>query len=319
MVGTRRNYGALLFIVPSLALVLVFNYIPILQSFFRSLYQWRGGARAVFVGLDHYVELFSDSGFGVSIGNMLKLLAFRVAIIVTVPLFVAELVFGLRHRPGLSHGFRLLFVIPMVVPLLVVLLIWSFIYDGQIGLLNAILESIGLEAWTRGWLADPDTALYAVMGVGFPWVEGTAVLIYLAGLLGVSEELWDVARLDGISGLRRFFSIDMHLIMGQIKLLVILTIINQTQFFVGILVLTGGGPGWSTLVPGLYLYQQAFTHARMGYANAIGVLMFFFLMAVTILNLTVLKSDTGTKRRSTMRGRRKLRAIARTIQSQGGV
>ncbi len=317
MSATRRNYTAFLYIIPSLALVIIFNYIPIVESFWRSLYAWRGGARAIYLGLDNYRELFRDSGFGVAVSNMLQLLAFHLIAIVTMPLLVAELIFGIRHKPGMSHGFRLVFVIPMVVPQLVVLLIWSFIYDGEIGLLNAIMESIGLGEYTRGWLADPGTALYAIMGVGFPWVQGTAVLIYLAGLLAVSEEIWDVTRLDGVKGLRRFFSIDLHLILGQIKLLVILTIINQTQYFVGILVLTGGGPGYATLVPGLYLYQQAFDHARMGYANAIGVVLFFFLMAITVLNMTLLRSDTG-KRATSLRERRKLRAIARTIQVPGG-
>ena len=317
MSATRRNYTAFFYIIPSLALVIIFNYIPIIESFWRSLYSWRGGARAIYLGLDNYRELFRDSGFGVSVSNMLQLLAFHLLAIVTMPLLVAELIFGIRHRPGVSHGFRLVFVIPMVVPQLVVLLIWSFIYDGEIGMLNAIMESVGLGAYTRGWLADPSTALYAIMGVGFPWVQGTAVLIYLAGLLAVSEEIWDVTRLDGVKGLRRFFAIDLHLILGQIKLLVILTIINQTQYFVGILVLTGGGPGYATLVPGLYLYQQAFDHARMGYANAIGVVLFFFLMAITVLNMTLLRSDTG-KTATSRRERRKLRAIARTVQIPGG-
>ena len=317
MGATRRNYTAFLYIIPSLALVIIFNYIPILESFYRSLFAWRGGARAIYLGLENYRELLGDSGFGVSVRNMLQLLGFHLIAIVTMPLLVAELIFGIRHKPGLSHGYRLLFVIPMVVPQLVVLLIWSFIYDGEVGLLNAVLRSVGLGHVTRGWLADPGTALYAIMGVGFPWVQGTAVLIYLAGLLAVSEEIWDVTRLDGIKGLRRFFSIDLHLIMGQIKLLVILTIINQTQYFVGILVLTGGGPGYATLVPGLYLYQQAFDHARMGYANAIGVVLFVFLMIVTVLNMTILRSDTGT-RRSTARTRRQLRAVARTIDARGG-
>ena len=274
----HKNYSAYLFLLPSLALVLIFNYIPIGQALYRSFYQWRGGSLAKFVGLDNYAELFKDRAFGIAVLNQLKLMLFHVIVILTVPLFAAETIFGLRTRPQLQHFFRVLFVVPMVVPTMVVLLIWSFIYDGEVGLLNAILKGIGLGKFTKGWLAEPSSALYAVMGVGFPWVSGTAVLI------------WDAARLDGVRGMRRFFHIDLHLILGQVKLMLILTVINQTQHFVGVLVLTGGGPGWSTLVPGLYLYQNAFMHARMGYANAVGVILFIFLMIVTVIQMRVIRT-----------------------------
>jgi raffinose/stachyose/melibiose transport system permease protein len=289
----HRNLKAYFFLIPSLLLVLVFNYVPILQALFRSLYDWRGGSLSTFVGLRNFVELFGDRAFGVSLANQLALLVFHIVIILTVPLATAEMIFGLRTLPRLQHVYRVLFVVPMVVPSMVVLLIWAFIYDGEVGLLNALLRGFGLDRWSRGWLADPDTALYAIMGVGFPWVGGTAVLIYLAGLLGVNGEIWDAAKLDGVSGFRRFAHIDLPLIVGQIKLMLVLTVINQTQGFVGVLVLTQGGPGWSTLVPGLYLYQNAFMHARMGYANAVGVVLFAFLMVVTLVQMKFIRSDSA--------------------------
>jgi raffinose/stachyose/melibiose transport system permease protein len=288
----RRNLKAYFFLVPSFGLVLIFNYIPIVQAFYRSFFQWRGGALATFVGLKNFVELFKDRAFGISVTNQLTLLVFDLVIVLTVPLVAAELIFGLRTRPRLQHGFRVLFVLPMVVPSMVTLLVWSFIYDGEVGLLNAFLRLVGLGSVTRGWLGDPGTALYALMGIGFPWVGGTAVLIYLAGLLGVNGEIWDAAKLDGVHGIRRFFAIDLHLILGQIKLMLVLTVINQTQGFVGVLVLTQGGPGWSTLVPGLYLYQNAFQHARMGYANAVGVVLFLFLMLVTVIQMRLIRSPS---------------------------
>ncbi len=287
----HRNLKAYFFLIPSVTLVLVFNYIPIVEAFFRSFYQWRGGKMSTFLGFQNYIEMFRDPAFMTSVGNMLLLMLRHLLTVLTIPLFTAELIFGLRTRPQLQHFYRVLFIIPMVVPMLVVLLIWSFIYDGEVGLLNALLEGVGLQHLTRGWLAEPDVALFAIMGVGFPWVQGTAVLIYLAGLLGINVEIWDAAKLDGLKGLSRFFSIDLPLIMGQIKLMMIWTIMQQTQSFVGVLILTQGGPGWSTLVPGMYLYQNAFMHARMGYANAIGVAMFIFLMIVTVINFKFVKTE----------------------------
>jgi raffinose/stachyose/melibiose transport system permease protein len=127
------------------------------------------------------------------------------------------------------------------------------------------------------------------MGAGFPFVGGIGVLIYLAGLQSISLEIYDAAKLDGASGFRQFLTIDLPLIKGQIRLLIVLSIITGLQALVGPLVLTNGGPVNATMVPGLYMYQQAFTYGRLGYASAIGVVVFIAVLSLTILNLTVFK------------------------------
>ena len=118
---------------------------------------------------------------------------------------------------------------------------------------------------------------------------GIGVLIYLAGLQNISGELFDAAALDGATGLRRFFSIDLPLIKGQIRLLLVLAIIDGLQALVGPLVLTNGGPVDATMVPGLYMYQQAFNYGRLGYASAIGVVVFIAVFVQTVLNMTLFR------------------------------
>jgi len=127
------------------------------------------------------------------------------------------------------------------------------------------------------------------MGTSFPFVGGIGVLIYLAGLQGISTEIFDAAALDGASGLRRFFSIDLPLIKGQIRLNLVLSIITGLQVLVGPLVLTNGGPVDATMVPGLYMYQQAFTYGRLGYASAIGVVVFIAVFVLTVMNMTLFR------------------------------
>jgi len=269
---------------PSLLFVILFNYIPITQSFIFSFYRWSGGPKRTFIGLDNYIRLFSNEVFYSALYNQVIILATRTILLVTPPLIVARLIFGLKTRPGLASLFRMAFVVPIIIPPIVVLLIWQFMYDGQIGLINEILRSISLGEYARGWLGDPKTALGAIIFIGFPWVEGTNMLIFLAGFLSIDDAIWDSTVMDGVGPLTRFFQIDLPLVLGQLKLILVLTLIKLMQDFVGIMILTRGGPGTSTMVPGLLLYQNAFSYAKMGYASAIGVVMFFIILALSILN-----------------------------------
>src|SRR5207249_5826686 len=135
-------------------------------------------------------------------------------------------IFNLRSE-RIRYFYRVLFVVPMVVPWIVIVLVWRFLYDPMDGPINHVLDAMGLHQLTHAWLAEPQTALVAVMFVGFPFVAGLNLLIYLAGLDNISSEVIDSATLDGAVGWRRFLRVDIPLIVGQIKLIVILTIITQ--------------------------------------------------------------------------------------------
>jgi raffinose/stachyose/melibiose transport system permease protein len=158
------------------------------------------------------------------------------------------------------------------------------IYSEQ-GLLNEFLRVIGQEDLARGWLSNPATVLWAVAFVGFPFAGGINILIYYAGLTSIPDSVHEAAHLDGATGLRKFFTIDIPMVLSQIKLLVMLTIIAGVQGFEGLLILTRGGPGFESMVPGLWMYFNAFSFQRMGYACAIGVILFLLILTLTILNL----------------------------------
>jgi raffinose/stachyose/melibiose transport system permease protein len=279
-----------LFLMPTFAFLIVFMYYPIAAGFFYSFFDWRGIGQMKFVGLENFRALFRDEVFLLSLGNMVKLTLIHVAINITAPLFAAKAIidFGKERYRFL---YRVIFTIPMVVPFIVNILIWKFIYTAELGVLNQFLVLIGLESWTRAWLSDPQTALYAIALMNFPWISGLYFLLYYAGLINIPHELIEAARMDGARGLRIFTSIEVPLILGQIKLIVILTFISWIQNYAAVLIMTRGGPFQTTMVPGLWMYLNAFNFSEFGYGSAIGVVLFIIILVITLINNRLIKSD----------------------------
>jgi ABC-type sugar transport system permease subunit len=179
----------------------------------------------------------------------------------------------------------------MVMPAIAVILLWVQIFDPNVGLLNQTLDAVGLAAWKHSWLGEEGFALWSIVFLGFPWVSVLPFLIYLGGLMAVPQEIFDAATVDGAGVFSRLFAIDVPLLLGQIKLLIVLAVIQGMQAFYYILVMTQGGPFHSTTVPGLEMYFAAFQHSKYGYACAIAFVLFVVVMAVTIVNMTYLKSS----------------------------
>jgi raffinose/stachyose/melibiose transport system permease protein len=282
-------------VLPSLALLLTFVYLPVVWAFSKSFYEFEVGAGATFVGLNNYKEYLTvDPTFWPSMIQMGLLTFFAVAVRLSFPLIVAKLIFSLPVEKW-RYFYRIVFLVPIVVPGVAIQLIWMQMIYSDGGLLNEVLQSIGLDSWARGWLSDPKSALMAVMFVGFPFVSGFDVLVYYAGLSSVPKDVTEAAELEGCVGLRKFFLIDIPLILSQLKLILILTVIAGLQSFETIFILTRGEPGFKTLVPGLWMYFNAFSFQRMGYACAIGVIIFIMIFGLTVLNLKYFRSAEEMK------------------------
>ena len=282
---------AYVLLVPIFLTLGVFVYSPPISALYHAFFDWQPTGETTFVGLENFRAMFNDEVLIGSFGNMLKLFAFAVVAYTLVPLAVAELIYAVKNRAA-QYLYRVLFLVPIVAPMIVVILLWRFIYDPNVGLLNDLLEATGLGMLKRAWLGEIDTALYALMFIGFPFVSGTSVLIYLAGLMNIPREIMEAAELDGVVGWQRIWRIDIPLLMGQIKFFVVLTTISALQGFETQLVLTQGGPGWATQVPGLVMYQSAFQADRFGYASAIGLILFVIALLLTILYFKFIRSST---------------------------
>jgi raffinose/stachyose/melibiose transport system permease protein len=285
-----RNLWLYAILSPTFLLLAVFCFVPFVWAFTTSLYDYEIGGDRTFVGLANYSEYLGDPTFWSSFWNLSLLTLFSVATSVVFPLGIAKLIFSLSSEHA-RYLYRVVFLVPIVVPGVATLMIWGGMVYGDNGLVNELLRLVGLGDWARGWLAGPDTALWAVAMIGFPFAGGINILIFYAGLASIPESVHEAAWLDGASGLGKFFLIDLPLVLSQIKLIVILTVIGVVQGFQGMFILTRGGPGFRTMVPGLWMYFNAFSFQRMGYACAIGVVLFLLILALTVLNLKYFKSS----------------------------
>ncbi|HLK55350.1 MAG TPA: sugar ABC transporter permease [Chthonomonadaceae bacterium] len=284
-----RHRASYLFLLPTFLFLAVFNYLPALSGLYHAFTEWETGGTAHWIGLDNFRQMAGDEFLRLSIVNQVILLIANLIKTLVVPLIVAEMLFHLRSK-RLQYALRTTLLIPMVVPGMVGVLLWGFIYDPNIGLLNNALTALGLKGLTRAWLGDWHTALPAVIGVGFPWISGLALLIYLAGLIAIPQDVLDSCAVDGASGWKRIWNVDLPLLRGQMRLLAALTIIGTLQDFGSLLVLTGGGPGLATHVPALHMYYEAFRFGHYGYASAIGFVLFLTILAFTVANMRFARS-----------------------------
>lgn len=286
-----RGRMGYLMLVPTLVMLAVFMYYPAGLGLYRSLFDWAPGLDAEWVGLGNFVKLFTkDRVFQQSLGNMLQLSLWYVLSTVFVSLFVAILLHRMLHQ-RLKYLFRFLTILPVIIPGIVLLMLWKFIYDATVGPLNMGLIAVGLEGWTRAWLADPKTALYAVMLRNFPWMDGVAILILLAGLQVIPSEIIESARIDGATNWRILWAVEFPLITGQVKLLTVLTIMWGVQEFTAVFAMTQGGPINKTMVPGMWMFWNAFSINKMGYASAIGVVLFLLTFVLTLINMKYISTQ----------------------------
>lgn len=287
--GARQAY---LFLLPLLAGLLIFNYYPFFSGLYHSLFDWDAVGTVTFIGLDNFKELFSDPDFLSTIPTLFKIAIPKILISIFVPLIAAEMIFAVRSDKA-QRAYRVIVLLPMVAPGVVMMLLWKYIYDPNAGVLTAVLRTLGIlgEEQVINWLGDPNWVIFSIVFMYFPWIGGTSVLIYMSGLINISTEIIESTRLDGANTFQRIWHVDIPLLMGQIRYFLIFGIIGNLQDYNVQLVLTGGGPGYTTMVPGYYMYRKAFLANRMGYASAVGVVLFAVIMLLTFLFYRYLNSD----------------------------
>ena len=287
----KKSIPAYLFLLPLFTGILIFSYYPAFSGIYHSFFDWNGIGEKTFRGLANYKNLFHDSIFLNSIPVMLKLMIPKLIISIVVPFIMAELIFAIRSNK-MQERYRMLCLLPMVAPGVVGTLLWKFIYDPSSGLAVELCRLFGIVGQTQNidWLGNPALTIGSIIFIGFPWIGGTSVLIYMSGLMNISGEVMEASQLDGCSTFGRIFRIDIPLMMGQIRYFVIIGIISALQDYSVQIILTGGGPGYTTYVPGYYLFKQAFSYGNMGYACAIGTLMFSVIFLLTLLSMRLMKS-----------------------------
>jgi raffinose/stachyose/melibiose transport system permease protein len=284
-----NTLGLYALVAPTFLLLATFSLVPFVIAIATSFFDYEVGGEAKFVGVSNYLEYLHDYTFWESFTNLFFLVTFQVIVVMIMPLVVAKLIFSLSSERA-SYVYRILFLFPIVVPHVANYLIWRGLVYGEDGLVNHMLVAIGLGDYARAWFSSPSFVLWAIAFIGFPFAGGINILIYYAGLTAIPDSVHEAAELDGATGVKKFVLVDVPMVLSQIKLLVMLTIIGGIQGFEAIYILTSGGPGFRSMVPGLWMYQNAFDFQRMGYACAIGVILFLIILGLTVLNLRYFRS-----------------------------
>jgi raffinose/stachyose/melibiose transport system permease protein len=259
-------------LAPALVMCTVFIFIPAALSIVGSFYSFGLTSQNwVWEGFGNYERAARDPIFWVALRNNIIIVAGSIVLQVGIGCILAAILD--RGLPTGSTFFRTIIFMPMVVSAVAVALIWLIILDPNIGILNAIVKSLGLTPPQRGWLGDPNISIWMILVVAAWQYTGFMMVLILAGLQGIPRELYEAGSIDGATGLRAFWHITLPSIRNVLIVAVLITTIGGFKVFDLVFVLTQGGPANATQVLGTYIYLQGFNLTNMGYANAIAVVL----------------------------------------------
>ncbi|MFB9994819.1 carbohydrate ABC transporter permease [Deinococcus oregonensis] len=272
-------------LAPALIFFAIFILYPLFNTVRFSFYEYSlTSANKVFVGLANYFDLGRDSVFWVSLRNNLIILVGSVTLQVSVGLILAAILQrGLSRR--WSSAAQVIIFAPMVMSSVAVGLLWQLVLNPSIGLLDTLLRALHLPSPMLGWLGDPQLAIFSVLLVACWQFTGFMMVILLAGMQGVPPELYEAGRLDGANEVQMLAFITIPVIRNVVIAAVLITMIGAFKVFDLVYVLTSGGPANASEVLATYLYKNAFNLDRMGYANAIAVILLMLSMMLGVVQL----------------------------------
>lgn len=285
----RKQWSAYVFLLPTFILFGVFTVIAVIYAFYLSFHQWNMLEPAKpFVGLDNYARMLSDGRFGGSIVNTLYYTAVSVPLTMGIGLAIALL---LNNQIRARGFFRTLFYLPVITPLVIAAIVWKWVYNGDYGLLNYYLLKIGLIQEPLLWLSDANLAMPAVILVSIWKGVGFSMVVYLAGLQSIPEDIYDAAKIDGATGWRRLKDITLPLLAATTLFQAVVSVLGALQVFTEIFIMTSGGPLRRTTTIVYQIYTTAFKNFDMGYASAMSFGLFAMMFVFTIFQMRVMRSE----------------------------
>ena len=287
-----RDWKTILFLVlPGVAMVCAGIVFPILMSGYISTTSMQGGSQGSFVGLQNYHTVFADKTFWVSLMHALIL---GIALMCIQHPLCMYFALALDRLGGKAEKiFRILFFVPCVISTMVTSKMWVNVFNSTFGFFNKALTAVGLESWTRNWLSNPDTVLICVIFIVMWQGFGNGMLIYYAGVKGISSEVHEAAQIDGATSLKKFFLVTFPMLKPVVKMNVTLAMISALKQMETVYLTTNGGPGDKSQFVANYLYQQAFRNYKYGYANAISVIFVVICLATTLIYNRVIKVENA--------------------------
>jgi len=263
-----------------------------ISNVYYSLFQMSAfSANPEFIGLQNYAELFKDNVFYIALKNNVLFAAVSVLVQCVFGLVLAILLES-KLTGKMSTFYRVIYFIPAIMSVSAVGMLWSFIYEPSIGLLNKVLEMIGQTDWARAWLGDEKTAMMSVIMMSQWQNMGYITLLLVVAIQKIPEEYYEAAEIDGANALAKAWYITVPMVRDMLVVGIVITVTGAFKVFTEVYVTTLGGPGQASHVLGTYLYLQGFINNRAGYASAIGVIAFIITFALSILQIRI--SNTGT-------------------------
>jgi len=277
-----QNKVGYLFILPALLLYAIFFIYPFIGTFYFSLTNWNGvSPQKTFVGFNNYIRIVKDSLMWTSLyHNVIWIIIGTVTPIVIGLLLVVLL--GNKKTKG-QMFFRIIYFMPVILSPVIVGIIWGWIYNPVFGMLNRILKVIGLGFLSRGWLGDPNLAIYMVLIAAIWAYFGFCVVVLMAGMQGVDMNLYDAAKCDGANSWQQFINVTIPQLSPVLTMLSVYTMIGGFKVFDIVFIMTRGGPANSTELIATYTYNQSFQLNKLGYGSALCMVMVFLSLIVSII------------------------------------
>ena len=282
--GEKTDKAVWLFLLPAGIIYLSVIVVPVFYSFFISLFKWNGIGGKVFVGLENYMKLIKgDKVFYTAVRNNLIWIVLTIFVTMTVSLGFALILNKSFKGRTFFRGF---FYFPCVIAPIAVAIIWRWIYNPTFGFINDFFEAIGSE-FSQTWISDAKVSLYAVFAASLWQAIGQPMLLFLAGLQGISADILEAATIDGANGAKKFFFVTVPLLKETFVIVIATLIIAAMKVFDGVQGLTGGGPGDATQMLSTYMYSQVFQYNNVGYGTAIACVMVLMMMLVIIPYISI--------------------------------
>ena len=285
---------AYLFMLPALFFFVAFVILPMGIGIVTSLFNYtmkNSVSAETFIGLKNYIELFQDEKFIRAMWNTVILVVVTVPSVTLFSLWVSSAIYQMNE--GLRSFFRCVFYLPVVTGTVAVVVVWKWMFDGYSGILNYVLSALGLIDKNIMWLGDTRFAIWCIILIMFTTYVGQPIGLYVAALGNVDQSLVEAAQVDGATDLQVFWRIKWPQVMPTTLYIVVITTINTFQCFALIQLLTSGGPEGTTNTVMYYLYQNAFSLYRYGYANAMGVILAVIIAILSAIQFKVMSKDVS--------------------------
>jgi raffinose/stachyose/melibiose transport system permease protein len=269
--AAKRDFAISLYVLPALLFIVLFLCWPLLTLFHLSLHSWNLLGPMRFVGINNFVRLFSDTSLLNALQNTFELAIFGPLIQTALALFLAAMIMSAGPAKIL---YRTAIFAPVTLALVAVGIVWILIYNPSFGLVNSAFDHLGLQSLTRVWLGDKQTALPAVLVIALWRWTGFNVVIFMAGLQGLPQDVYEAARIDGASSWKQFVHVTVPLIAPFTLLNFLINLIGYIKLFDVVYITTKGGPDHATELLSTYTYKQAFEFFNIGMASSAAVVLF---------------------------------------------